>query len=172
MPFINLKTSIGEFPFLIDTGANINLIHPLLAHTCSLTKPYYFKADDIKSANGKFNAKSAIDLNFFYPKINHCAQFLLHDFHPFFHGIIGTAVLIALNAKIDLGNHTLQLSKGSELLTITLLQYSLEPPSTKTSNNIITQGAPHEAQTVCQTNRPEHTYRTSEGTAVKCTDSA
>lgn len=124
MPYINLKTSIGEFPFLIDTGANINLIHPMLAYNYSLAKPYHFAANGISSANGKFSSNTAIDIEFFRPKIHYRAQFLLHEFHPFFHGIIGTGILNALSAKIDLKNNTLQLSKDNEFLTIPLLQYS------------------------------------------------
>lgn len=124
LPYINLKTNIGEFPFLIDTGANINIIEPKLAYQYKISKPYNFKADNISSANGNFKATSAIDIIFFYPKINHRAQFLLHKFHPFFKGIIGTGLLKSLNAKIDLQNSTLYLKKGSETLEAPLLQYS------------------------------------------------
>lgn len=163
MPYINLKTTIGEFPFLVDTGANINLIHPLLAENYSLAKPYQFIANDIGSANGKFNANTAIDIEFFRPKINYQAQFLLRDFHPFFHGIIGTGILNALNAKIDLGNSTLHLNKDNETLTIPLLQYSPERTITKTFNNLPQQNPLNEAQVTCQSNhtKPEHTFRTS-----------
>lgn len=132
MPYINLKTSIGEFPFLIDTGANINLIHPSLAKSYASAKPYTFATNGIGSANGKFNAKSAIDINFFSPKINHCAQFILHDFHSFFKGIIGTGILRALSAKIDLSNNMLYLSKKHESINIPLQQYS---PVSKTTHN-------------------------------------
>lgn len=124
LPYINLKTNIGEFPFLIDTGANINIIEPKLAYQYKISKPYDFKADNISSANGNFKATSAIDIIFFYPKINHRAQFLLHKFHPFFKGILGTGLLKALNAKIDLENSILRLKKGSETLETPLLQYS------------------------------------------------
>lgn len=161
MPYINLKTNIGDFPFLIDTGANINLIHPMLANNYSLSKPYYFMANNIGSANGKFNADKAIDINFFHPKINHCAQFLLHDFHPFFHGIIGTGILNALNAKIDFGSGMLQLNKDDETLNVPLIQYSPEHPITKTVSNLPQQNLPHEI--VCHSNHtePNHTFRTS-----------
>lgn len=161
MPYINLKTTIGDFPFLIDTGANINLIHPMLANNYSLQKPYYFEANNIGSANGKFKANKAIDINFFHPKIDHYAQFLLHDFHPFFHGIIGTGVLNALNAKLDLGSNTLQLNKGNESLNVSLLQYSPQQTITKASSIISHQTTPHEAQTACQANPTEHAYRTA-----------
>lgn len=124
LPYINLKTNIGEFPFLIDTGANINIIEPKLAYQYKSSKPYDFKADNISSANGTFKATSAIDIIFFYPKINHSAQFLLHKFHPFFKGIIGTGILKALNAKIDLGNSVIRLQKGTEKLDAPLLQYT------------------------------------------------
>lgn len=162
MPYINLKTNVGEFPFLIDTGANINLIHPKLAHNYSLSKPYRFKANNIGSANGKFNADTAIDINFFQPKINYVTQFLLHDFHPFFHGIIGTGILRALNAKIDFSNNTLQLSKGNETITIPLLQYSAEQTAhARTSNSVSQQTTLHEEKLVPQQNIPEQMFRTS-----------
>lgn len=123
LPYINFKTTIGNFPFLIDTGANINLIDPKLAWSCKISQPYDFKAEQITSANGKFNATSAIDLNFFYPKINYKAQFLLHKFHPFFHGIIGSGILKALNATIDFKNKILTLCLRNEKLSIPLSEY-------------------------------------------------
>lgn len=151
MPYINLKTSIGEFPFLIDTGANINLIHPQLAYSCTIAKPYKLAVNNIGSANGPFNATSAIDINFFSPKINHCTQFILHNFHPFFHGIIGTGILNALNAKIDLGNNMLYLSNENEFLNIPLQQYS---PQQKNANNLSQPTDTH-------THDTQHTFRTS-----------
>lgn len=123
LPYINLRTTIGSFPFLIDTGANINLISPKLAYAYGRSKPYDFNANNITSANGCFTATSAIDINFFEPKIDFRAQFLLHKFHPFFHGIIGTTILKALNASIDFSVNTLTLQKDSEKLIIPILQY-------------------------------------------------
>lgn len=110
------------------------MIEPKLAYSCKIAKPYDFKANDISSANGMFNATSAIDINFFYPKINHTAQFLLHKFHPFFKGIIGTGILTSLNAKIDLGNNTLHLSKEDENLNIPLLVH--RPENNRTTNSL------------------------------------
>lgn len=116
MPYINLKTTKGEFPFLIDTGANINLINPKLAWGYKHTKPYDFNAENITSANGKFNATSAIDINFFHPKFDHDATFILHKFHPFFCGIIGTGILNALKANIIFFEKTLTLhSNGKKI---------------------------------------------------------
>lgn len=133
LPFIYLKTNIGEFPFLVDTEANVNMIEPKLAYSYKISKPYDFKADNISSANGNFNASSAIEINFFYPKINHSAQFLLRQFHPFFKGIIGTGILHCLNAVIDLENNVLHLRKGKETLSVPLSRYN---PATPTSNNL------------------------------------
>lgn len=98
MPYIQLKTTIGNFPFLIDTGANINIISPKLAYSFKHSKPYHLNAKNISSANGNFNTTSAIDINFFSPKIDHTAQFIIHDFHNFFEGIIGTSILNTLGA--------------------------------------------------------------------------
>ena len=133
LPYINLKTTIGEFPFLIDTGANINLINPKLAYSYGMSKPYEYKANDIRSANGKFQATSATNINFFYPKINFEAQFLLHKFHNFFHGIIGTGILNALNAIIDMHHETLTLFYQGNQLIIPLLQYTPSVPSSNTT---------------------------------------
>ena len=107
MPYINLKTTAGNFPFLIDTGANINLINPQLAYGYKSSKPYKFQAHKIGSANGNFNATAAIDINFFFPKIDYTARFILHKFHSFFHGILGTDILNALNSNINLEDQTL-----------------------------------------------------------------
>lgn len=134
LPYINLKTTIGEFPFLIDTGANINLINPKLAYTYGTSRPYDFQANGISSANGNFHATSAININFFYPKINYSAQFILHKFHQFFHGIIGTSILNALNAKIDLQNKTLTLQLKDQKLVIPILEYLPE----RNTSNIVT----------------------------------
>lgn len=134
LPYINLRTTIGSFPFLIDTGANINLISPKLAYAYGKTKPYDFKANNITSANGCFSATSAIDINFFEPKIDFQAQFLLHKFHPFFHGIIGTSILKALNAKIDFSNDFLTLQKGHERLIIPISHYC--PGKEEPSSNL------------------------------------
>lgn len=133
LPFINLKTTVGEFPFLIDTGANISIIDPQLAYSYKISKPYDFSAVDISSANGKFNASSAIDINFFYPKINHVARFLLHKFHKFFRGIIGTDILQVLNATVNLQNQTLHLKNEDGNLIIPLQQYN---PVDKNSNTL------------------------------------
>lgn len=135
LPYINLRTTIGSFPFLIDTGANINLISPKLAYAYGKSKPYDFIAQNITSANGCFNATSAIDINFFEPKINFQAQFLLHKFHPFFHGIIGTSIYKALNASIDFSINTLTLQKDSEKMVIPILQYC--PGEGQSSSNLI-----------------------------------
>ena len=124
LPYISLKTSIGSFPFLIDTGANINLIDPKLAYSYKNAKPYNFTANNISSANGKFDATSAININFFYPKIDHVAQFILHKFHPFFYGIIGTNILNTLNAIINLEGKTLTLQVGDKYLTTPLQFYT------------------------------------------------
>ena len=133
LPFINLKTTIGNFPFLIDTGANINLIDPKLAWSYNISRPYNFSANQISSANGNFDATSAIDINFFYPKINFKTQFLLHKFHPFFRGIIGTGILKALNATIDMKKMTLTLCRNSEELVIPLQEYI---PQKQIANNV------------------------------------
>uniref|UniRef100_A0AB38Z1K8 RNA-directed DNA polymerase n=1 Tax=Biju errantivirus TaxID=3078397 RepID=A0AB38Z1K8_9VIRU len=138
MPYINLKTNIGNFPFLIDTGANINLINPQLAYSYKIAKPYDFKTNGIASANSNFNVSSAIDINFFYPKIDHPAQFLLHRFHKFFCGIIGTTILNALCAKIDLESQMLTLRKGNDTFTIPLLQYR---PDAYNTNSILEENA-------------------------------
>lgn len=111
---------MGNFPFLVDTGANINLINPKLAYSCKMAKPYNLVARNIASANGNFNATSAIDLNFFHPKIDHKATFILHKFHDFFFGIIGTGILNALNAIINFSTNTLTLRKSEQTLSITL----------------------------------------------------
>lgn len=132
LPYINLKTTREDFPFLIDTGANINLINPKLAWAYQASKPYDFEADDITSANGKFNATSAIDINFFYPKIDYVAN-LLHKFHPFFYGIIGTGILNALNANINFSNKTLTLYSNNQRLVIPLCEYS---QTNRSSNSI------------------------------------
>lgn len=134
LPYIYLKTNIGEFPFLIDTGANVNMIDPKLAYSYKISRPYEFKANNISSANGNFNATSAIDINFFHPKINHSAQFLLHKFHPFFKGIIGTGILTALNAQIDMENNFICLKKGAGKLKIPLLVHA--PETNRTLNSL------------------------------------
>lgn len=133
LPYINLKTTIGEFPFLIDTGANISLIAPNLAYSYKVSQPYPFSMSSISSANGSFKASSAIDINFFHPKIDHQARFVLHEFHTFFYGIIGTDILNALNAKIDLSNRTLHLCNPTGWLKVPLLEYF---PGEKLSNPV------------------------------------
>ena len=155
LPYIKLKTNLGEFPFLIDTGANINLINPKLAYTYQFTKPYDISTNGISSANGSFNATSAIDINFFYPKINHSAQFLLHKFHSFFYGIIGTGILQALQANIDLANMELTLHDGQQILAIPLLEYH---PKKDSSNNLfrtshLTVEENNKLQTILDLNR-------------------
>lgn len=72
------------------------------------------------------DATSANDINFFYPKINYKSQFLLHNFHPFFYGSIGTGILRVLNANIDMNSMTLTLSRHSEELVNPLQEYT--PP--------------------------------------------
>lgn len=70
--------------------------------------------------------------NFFRAKINFEAQFFLHNFHPFFHSIIGTSVLKALNATIDFSNGFLTLQKRCEKLIVPISQYcpgNVEPSS-------------------------------------------
>lgn len=123
MPYIQLKTTIGNFPFLIDIGANINIISPKLAYSFKHSKPYHLNAKNISSANGNFNTTSAIDINFFSPKIDHTAQFIIHDFHNFFEGIIGTSILNTLGAIIDLSNKQLKLQLDGRKLTIPLQDY-------------------------------------------------
>lgn len=145
LPFIKLKTTIGEFPFLIDTGANINLINPKLAWSYGRSKPYDFISDNISSANGNFKASSAIDINFFQPKINFTAQFLLHKFHDFFYGIIGTGILKNLKAIIDLDNKILKLTRNNQQLSIPLNEYS---PNIKPT-------------TLCNDNRTDSKFRTA-----------
>lgn len=154
LPYINLKTTIGVFPFLIDTGANVNLISVQLAHAYGRTKPYDSNVSLIGTANGSFNANTVIDINFFHPKINHSAQFLLHDFHKFFKGIIGTGILKALNARIDFSTNALHLVKGNEFLNVPLLQYSPMKIAAQPTNN-------HAQQTAPQLTHAEHEFRTS-----------
>lgn len=97
MPYILLKTTIGNFPFLIDTGANINIISPKLA--------YSFKH----------------------------SKYILHKFHNFFEGIIGTNILNTLGAIIDLRSKILTLKLCEQTLTIPLQSYI---PQQKTSNSL------------------------------------
>ena len=111
LPFVKLKTNIGEFPFLIDTGANVSLIDPNLANSCKIGKPYDLCDRNIASASGKFITSSAIDINFFIPKIDQMCTILLHSFHSFFFGIIGTDILKRLHAVIDLETDNLILNK-------------------------------------------------------------
>lgn len=133
MPYIWLKTTIGKFPFLVDTGANINIISPRLAYSFKYSKPYNLNARNISCANGTFTTSSAIDINFFSPKIDHTAQFILHKFHNFFEGIIGTNMLNILEAIVDLGNKNLTLRLNEQKLTIPLQFYI---PQRQTSNSL------------------------------------
>lgn len=131
LPYINLKTSVGSFPFLIDTGANINIISSKLANSYKNNKPYPFKVKTLAGIGGIASPEYAININFFEPKIDHSFRFVVHDFHPFFHGIIGTEILYKLNAKICFQNCTITLAKELKILNIPLLQYK----SHKQANN-------------------------------------
>lgn len=101
LPYINLPTNQGEFPFLIDTGANINIISTKLATSYKGNQCYNVAAKNVNSVSGKFNVSTAIDIQFFAPKSKKSFQFLVHDFHPFFAGIIGTNILENLQFNIS-----------------------------------------------------------------------
>lgn len=143
MPYILLKTNGGKFPFLVDTGANINIISPELAYRFKHSKPYKLNAKNISSANGRFHVSSAIDINFFSPKIDYTAQFMVHKFHNFFEGIIGTSILNALDAIVDLKNKNLILQLGEQILTIPLESYIPQPQV----SNSLTETTPNTTHT-------------------------
>jgi len=133
LPYIVIKNRKGEFPFLIDTGANVSFINPEIAESCETAKPFEIPLKNIASASGKFQLKSAIDLNFFYPKINCICRFMLHSFHHFFVGIIGTDILYNLNASIDLEKRVLKLHNFSQILQIPLNFYTSSSQSSNSS---------------------------------------
>ena len=58
---------------------------------------------------------------------------MLHKFHPFFYGIIGTGILNALHANIDFLNKTMTLHMNNEHLEIPLYEYS---PTNHSSNSV------------------------------------
>uniref|UniRef100_A0AB38Z2N6 RNA-directed DNA polymerase n=1 Tax=Panta errantivirus TaxID=3078412 RepID=A0AB38Z2N6_9VIRU len=125
LPYILLRTSQGEFPFLVDSGANINLITPKMALAYAKSKPYEYRSNGIKSATGDFNASSAIDIAFFEPLSNLKFQFVLYDFHPFFCGIVGTSILKTLNAKLCFEKDSLSITTDDGLpFTIPLQKYA------------------------------------------------
>nr|QHA33695.1 polyprotein [Chibugado virus] len=171
LPYITLKTAIGNFPFLIDTGANVNLINPRLAYQYKFAKPYNFEAYNISSANGKFNVSSAIDINFFLPAIDYTDRFILHNFHIFFHGIIGTGILNALGAKIDLENKTLMLQYNNQQVTMPLEFYTPQQNNTNivglmhNENNFVDEPSTnietHNKFEQETTNELPYTFRTS-----------
>lgn len=68
LPYINLPTVTGDYPFLIDSGSNINFISKKLASSYKLSKPYEVSNYNIKSVGGNFSTKYAIDIAFFAPK--------------------------------------------------------------------------------------------------------
>lgn len=58
---------------------------------------------------------------------------MLHRFHPFFCGIIGTGILNALNANIDFSSKTLTLNSNNQRLVVPFYEYAHTSPS---SNSI------------------------------------
>ncbi|XP_055620607.1 uncharacterized protein LOC129764949 [Toxorhynchites rutilus septentrionalis] len=99
LPYLNIKTQIGNLKFLVDTGSNKNYISPEHIHP---TMKINCVPHLIKNISGSHNIDKFSELNIFFNyKSLPRQKFLLFRFHKFFDGLIGYESLKSLGAIID-----------------------------------------------------------------------
>lgn len=130
LPYIKIPTTRGEMKFLIDCGANVNLISKKWAYHSG--KPV-FKIPDapVKGVTGKGFISEMMHLSLFEPVRKEPSEFLVFDFHTFFDGLIGTEFIFGENYNLISSLSTFQVFGNDTTLNIPLHFYFPSPSPRK-----------------------------------------
>lgn len=137
LPYIFIPSLKAKF--LLDTGSTVNVIKPSIAKEYFPDKISHYNTSVVSFNNStKLTEQVTIPLLYdFNLKAN--MSCLLHDFHPFFDGIIGVPLIEKFQFKIDLTNKILSndyyqipiLNYTPSQNKPTIFQTSISPKSTK-----------------------------------------
>lgn len=130
LPYIKVPTSQGEMKFLIDCGANINIISKKWAHN-SGNRIFKIPQQPVKGVTGNNVISEITHLQIFTPVIKDAFEFSIFDFHTFFDGIIGTGIIFNKNFNLVSNQEILQVFGEDHTLNIPIQFYKPSPTPRK-----------------------------------------
>lgn len=127
LPYIIIPTNKGNLKFLVDCGANVNLISKKWANSANqpLEK---IKPKTVHGVTGKSTINEKISLDIFQPMRGEKYEFFVFDFHTFFDGLIGTGIIFNKAFNLVSAENALQIKgTGSKIFKIKLNFYNPKP---------------------------------------------
>lgn len=127
LPYIIIPTSKGNLKFLVDCGANVNLISRKWAYLAN--QPIQkIPPKTVHGVTGKGIIDEKVSLDIFRPMRREKYDFLVFDFHTQFDGLIGTGIIFNKKFNLISAENTLQV-KGinSKIFKIKLNFYVPDP---------------------------------------------